>query len=413
MAQRKSVRGPRSSLLWLAIILILVLAIALAAVVFVIGPERQLAVQATATAQAYISQATATAQAHTSEVQRAYDAGVAFATAGDWDKAAEEFAKVVALEPGYKDATARLTEARANADAARVTATAQAIAVANQAAATATAEIRSAIESAYQRGLAYFDLERWEQAKAEFEQVIAVDPDYKDVQGKMAEVEARLAEIRALTPTATLTITPGPSPTPLPTATNTPTAAPTNTPMPAPTVTPTSTPTSTSTPRPTNTPTPTPTNTRRPTKTPIPSPTPIPDTPPGTVLEMGETWYQDGVSLRLYDLWIDPDYIEFRAEFTNSTEHSLSLAASHRNFEAVNNLGQTYGTPEWLCHDPSGFSLLPNKGLVPPGETFNFCDPEHRVRIRGDTTDLGIHEVVITVNFSRIRNGRWRIPIYH
>jgi tetratricopeptide (TPR) repeat protein len=210
MAQRKSVRGPRSSLLWLAIILILVLAIALAAVVFVVGPERQLAVQATATAQAYISQATATAQAHTSEVQRAYDAGIAFATASNWGRAAEEFAKVVALEPGYKDITARLAEARENADAARATATAQA-------AATVTAEIRSAIESAYQRGLAYFDLERWEQANAEFEQVIAVDPDYKDVQAKLAEVEVRLAEVRALTPTATSL--PLETPTPEPTAT--------------------------------------------------------------------------------------------------------------------------------------------------------------------------------------------------
>jgi tetratricopeptide (TPR) repeat protein len=261
MAQRKSVRGPRSSVLWLVIVLVLVLAIALATVVFVIGPERQLAVQATATAQA-----------HASEVQRAYDAGVAFATAGDWDKAAEQFAKVVALEPGYKDAVARLAEARANADAARATATAQAIAMAKKAAATATAEIRSAIESAYQRGLAYFDLERWEQAKAEFEQVIAVDPNYKDVQAKLAEAENRLAEIRALTPTATLTITPGPSPTPLPTATNTPTAALTNTPTPAPTSTPTSMPTNTST------------------------PTPIPNTPPETVLSLGETWYQDGIA---------------------------------------------------------------------------------------------------------------------
>ena len=214
MAQRKSIRGPRSSVLWLAIILILVLAIALVSVVFVIGPERQLVVQATAAAQAYISQATATAQAYASEVQRAYEAGVVFATAGDWDKAVEEFTSVVALEPGYKDAAMRLAEARA-----------------------------SALESAYQRGLAYFDLERWEQAKAEFERVISSGPNYKDIKAKLAEAETRLAEVRALTPTATSTITPGPSPTPLPTATNTPTTPPTNTPTSVPTVTPTHTPT--------------------------------------------------------------------------------------------------------------------------------------------------------------------------
>ncbi len=240
MAQRKSVRGPRSSVLWLAIILILVLAIALAAVVFVIGPERQLAVRATATAQA-----------HASEVQRAYDAGVAFAEAGDWEKAAEEFARVVGLEPGYKDADARLAEvkdklaesAAAATVEAQVMATAQAEATAEAqanaratavAAPTATAE---ALEVQYQKALGYINMGQWDEAKAELEQVFEVDPNYKDVQAKLAEAEAKLAAIRALIPTATLTITPGPSPTALPTATSTPG--------------PTSTPRLTNTPRPT------------------------------------------------------------------------------------------------------------------------------------------------------------------
>ena len=125
MAQRQFVTGRRSCMLWLIIVLVLVLAVSLTTVVFVIGPERQLATQVTATARAYAS-----------EVQRAYDAGVAFAAAGDWDKAVEEFARVVRLEPGYRDAAARLTDARAKADVAKdKTATAQA-----QAAATAQAQ---------------------------------------------------------------------------------------------------------------------------------------------------------------------------------------------------------------------------------------------------------------------------------
>ena len=205
MVQRKSVRGSRSSVLWLAIAVVLVFAIALAAVVFVIGPERQLAVQATATAQA-----------HMSEVQRAYAAGVAFAAAGDWEKAAEEFTKVVALEPKYKDAAARYAEALANASAAKVAATAQAVAIAQQVAATATAEAVLAIEQAYQRALAYFNLERWEQARVGFEQVMAINPNYKDVPAKLAEIEARQAENRTSTPTDT----------PIPTATVTRTPVP-------------------------------------------------------------------------------------------------------------------------------------------------------------------------------------------
>ena len=235
MAQRKSVRGSRSSVLWLAIILILVLAIALAAVVFVIGPERQLAVQATATAQAYISQATATAQAHASEIQRAYDAGVAFAAATDWDNAAEEFARVVGLEPGYRDATARLAEVKAKLTESAATATAEAVAQAERARldaqATATAQVHAtattqavaatatatAVETRYQKALAYVNLERWAEAQVELQAVFEIDPNYKDIQTQLAEVETRLAEIRALTPP--VTPVPTRTPTPPPTAT--------------------------------------------------------------------------------------------------------------------------------------------------------------------------------------------------
>ncbi len=141
MTQRRTASGRRPVLVWLAIVLVLVLAIALASVVFVIAPERQFSAQATATAQAHASQATATAQAHASEVQRAYDAGVAFAAAGDWEKATEEFARVVGLEPGYKDAVAQLAEAKAKLaeSAAAVTVEAQVMATA-QAEATAKAQ---------------------------------------------------------------------------------------------------------------------------------------------------------------------------------------------------------------------------------------------------------------------------------
>ena len=403
MAQRQSVRGPRSSLLWLAIILILVLAIALAAVVFVIGPERQLAVQATATAQAYITQATATAQAHASEVQRAYDAGVAFATAGDWEKATEEFARVVALEPGYKDVTARLAEARANADAARVTATAEAIIAAEQAAAKATAETRSAIESAYQRGLAYLDLERWEQAKAEFEQVIAGDPNYKDVQAKMAEVEARLAEIRALTPTATLTITPGPSPTPPPTATNTPTTTPTKTPTPAPTATPTPTPTKTSTPTPTNT------RTKRPTATQTPTETPIPNTPPGTILVMRETWTQGNLALTLTDAIVLPnsyDALQLRFSIVNISDRKFMIDVLKDSFYVYPDTGEEW-QPSW--QGACGVSQKDHRDvMLKPSQPFEFEYFFGRRPLPHGVSKFTVHVKNIS---DVIKDARWEIPI--
>lgn len=236
MAQRKSVRGSRSAVVWLAIVLVLVLAIALAMIVFIIGPQQQLR-----------QQAQATAEARHAEVEQLYAAGLAFQNAGDCAKAAESLTQAISLEPGYKDAQTRLAETLACHQAAEATATAQVIAMAQAtaeaqttatanardlaqaAAATATAETAAAIEAAYQRGLGYYNLERWADAKTAFEEVFAMAPTYKDVQTRLAEVGAKLAETRKLTPTIapipTVTSVP-PTTTHGPTPTTTPTLAP-------------------------------------------------------------------------------------------------------------------------------------------------------------------------------------------
>jgi len=236
MAQRKSVRGSRSAVVWLAIVLVLVLAIALAMIVFIIGPQQQLR-----------QQAHATTEARQDEVERLYAAGIALQNAGDCGKAAESLTQAISLEPGYKDAQTRLAETLACHQAAEATATAQVIAMAQAtaeaqttatanardlaqaAAATATAETAAAIEAAYQRGLGYYNLERWADAKTAFEEVFAMAPTYKDVQTRLAEVGAKLAETRKLTPTIapipTVTSVP-PTTTHGPTPTTTPTLAP-------------------------------------------------------------------------------------------------------------------------------------------------------------------------------------------
>lgn len=191
MGMRQSVGGRRSIVLYLAVVGVLLLAVALAAIVFIVAPERERRQQA----EARQAQATATAEARLAEIERAYQAGIAFAQAGDWDKAVEDFTKVVAVQPGYKDVAERLAEAR-----------------------------NSSLESAYQRGLGFFNAKRWEQAKVEFERVIAVDPNYKDIQARLAEVEAQLAVL-------TLTATSSPRATVTPTATTRPTDTPTATPL--------------------------------------------------------------------------------------------------------------------------------------------------------------------------------------
>jgi tetratricopeptide (TPR) repeat protein len=78
-------------------------------------------------------------------------------------------------------------------------------------AATATAET---LEAHYQKGLGYMNMGRYEEAKTELEQVFEVDPNYKDVQTRIAEVElairSRATNTPTPPPTATVTATPRP-----------------------------------------------------------------------------------------------------------------------------------------------------------------------------------------------------------
>jgi tetratricopeptide (TPR) repeat protein len=73
--------------------------------------------------------------------------------------------------------------------AATATAVAQATVAAGP---TATA---AALEAHYQKGLGYMNIGRWQEARAELEQVFAVNPNYNDVQAKLKEAEAKLTQL--------------------------------------------------------------------------------------------------------------------------------------------------------------------------------------------------------------------------
>jgi len=168
MPQRTKVTGTRPITLWLLVFIAAILVVGLIAGGLIIYPS-------------YRQQ---------QEVEQQYQAGVAFQKVEDWDKAVESFEKVIALDATYKDTQTRLAEVKAKQQEAN--------AMARAVAATATAE---ALEAHYQKGLGYMNIERWEEAKAELEQVFEVDPNYKEVQGKLAELKARLSEMRTGTPT--------------------------------------------------------------------------------------------------------------------------------------------------------------------------------------------------------------------
>ena len=185
MSQRTKVVGARAPIIWLLIVTAVVAVAALAVGVLVIYPQLQ----------------------EEQDAEQHYQAGVTFQNVEDWEAAEAEFKQVISIDANYKDVQTRLAEVKARLAESKATATAVAIAQAEQAqvdaqataaaAPTATAE---ALEAHYQKGLGYINLERWEEAKAELEQVFEVDPNYKDVQAKLTEVKAELVK---LIPTAT------------------------------------------------------------------------------------------------------------------------------------------------------------------------------------------------------------------
>ena len=219
MSQRTKVTGTRSCTLWLLALIAIVLIVGLVVSGLILYPQLQEKREA---------------QARLAEAERHYQAGIAFQNVGDWEAAEAEFKQVVTLDANYEDVQARLAEVRARVVESEATATAVALAQTEQARADAqatataqaqaTAEARAnaiataevaptatgeALEAHYQKGLGYMNMRRWEEAKAELEQVFEADPNYKEVQVKLAEVEAEIAKLTpTVTPTAVTTPTP-------------------------------------------------------------------------------------------------------------------------------------------------------------------------------------------------------------
>ena len=199
MAHRTKVTGTRSCLLWLLRAIVVVLIAMLVAGGLILYPRYQAQQRA----------------------EQNYQAGVAFQAVGAWEAAEAEFKQVVTIDANYKDVQARLAEVKAKLTESKATATAAAKAQAEQARAdaqataaaapTATAE---ALEAHYQKGLGYMNMGRWEEAKAELERVFDTDPNYKEVQAKLANVETELAKLGpTATPTSVATATPTVTPT--------------------------------------------------------------------------------------------------------------------------------------------------------------------------------------------------------
>jgi tetratricopeptide (TPR) repeat protein len=203
--QRKSVVGTRSSLLWLLILGIVVLLIGAVVGALIVLPQLQ---------------AARTEQARLAEIERHYQAGIAFQNLEDWSAAEGEYRKVIALDATHRDVQDRMATVRARLKEVAATATtaAEAQAARARAEATATAQAapiatQQALESHYQKGIAYMNMKQWNEAKAELEQIFAIDPNYKDIQVRLSEVISHLASLTPV-PIPVSKSTPTPTATP-------------------------------------------------------------------------------------------------------------------------------------------------------------------------------------------------------
>lgn len=170
-----------------------------------------------------------------------------------------------------------------------------------------------------------------------------------------------------------------------------------------------------------------------PTFTPIPSPTLLPDTPPNTVLEVGQTWRQGGMELTLTEVSIanhptgpgnwssgyPAPYVTFR--LTNRKIQQISIRYNIADaVSATDNLGRrlaigcTHMAVERLdAYDNfDTYAVVMDSGKSIYLQSWGDYGPPSAL-ILADTTDPALTEITVSVSVSSIVNARWRIPIAH
>lgn len=161
----------------------------------------------------------------------------------------------------------------------------------------------------------------------------------------------------------------------------------------------------------------------------IPSETPIPDTQQGTILEVGQTWWQDGLAVTLQSAGLSEgsDYygvslgIETCFTLSNLRPYSFTLDYSTDNFRAQDNYGR--GIPylsciyDYRCRDWKEVSRV-----IQSGETVSLGTIRSNIMasdydcnyVEFDTADPAINSIVVTItNISSIAEAKWLIPVNH
>jgi hypothetical protein len=144
-----------------------------------------------------------------------------------------------------------------------------------------------------------------------------------------------------------------------------------------------------------------------------------PDTPPGTVLQVGDTWRQGGLELSLVDSSLVDAFDQYPAgvavslQLTNRRGVDLPLRDTQDDFSATDSSGNRLRVYDGQGGAPSFDETF----IIHADETVGLPHPGNSgegLFIAVDVFDTSITSISITVTaIGSIVNASWQIPIPH
>jgi hypothetical protein len=143
------------------------------------------------------------------------------------------------------------------------------------------------------------------------------------------------------------------------------------------------------------------------------------DTPPGSILNVGEYWRQNNISLILDNSSFDMkrSCAGFDFDLTNNTDHDLILTIVLSQFAVKDNTGRIW-KPRALSHyvycgDPGPWNDSQISTSIAPGKSFwDAAYSSWIVSFDGPLTDPKVTDLYVSANgLSQFTNATWDIPI--
>lgn len=160
-----------------------------------------------------------------------------------------------------------------------------------------------------------------------------------------------------------------------------------------------------------------------------PTPSPVPDTPPGSILQPGETWRQGGLELKLTKYEImkghsdQGGFLWLHFDITNTGAPQRLVRYGSDNFSAIDNHNRrlTTGGIDWTNDPYANLTCHPSTTTMDTDEYTQLhifpCDEAGQydgVGVDFDISDTALTEIIFqATGISSLNNARWAIPINH